>query len=238
MSDFGTPQPPPPPPPPPAFPVPPPPAPPGRTGPPWEQAGQSLQSFIDTAKTVLTDPTTAFSQMRREGGLVAPLVYYLIGMLIGVLGSMIWQFAGLGAGWGPGAFGMPDAGLAVGMGASLIAIPIICTIGLFIGALIVHVALGLFGGQRYPFETTFRVLAYAQGSALPIAILPVCGGIAAGIWGLIVAIVGLAQAQETTIGKAAAAVLTPTVICCALWFLVIASFVMLLVGGAAAGFGH
>ena len=36
------------------------------------------------------------------------------------------------------------------------------------------------------------------------------------IWGLIAAVIGLAQTQETTTGKSAAAVLTPTVLCCGL----------------------
>ena len=45
----------------------------------------SLQSFIDTAKGALTDPVATFAQMRREGGLGPPLIYYIIGLLIGTI---------------------------------------------------------------------------------------------------------------------------------------------------------
>ena len=59
-------------------------------------------------------------------------------------------------------------------------------------------------------------MAYAFGSAQPIGIIPFCGGPIAIVWGLIAAVIGLAQTQQTTTGKAAAAVLTPTVLCCGL----------------------
>lgn len=226
MSDFGTPQ------PPPRFPEPPPPPfPPGGSGPPWESAGMSLQSFIDTAKGVLTDPVATFGQMRREGGLPPPLIYYIVGMLIGVIGSMIWNVIGFGG----MPFGGPSAGEAMGGMAVIIFVPICATIGLFIGSLIIHFALGLFGGQKHPYETTFRTMAYAFGSSQPIAIIPFCGGFIGAIWGLIVAVIGLSQMQETTTGKAAAAVLTPTVICCGLLAIFWGMLIALILGGAAAG---
>jgi hypothetical protein len=225
MSDFGTPQ------PPPRFPEPPPPPlPPGGSGPPWESAGMSLQSFIDTAKGALTDPVVTFAQMRREGGLGPPLIFYIVGMLVGVIGSMLWNVVGFGG----MPFGGPSAGEAVGGMALVVFVPIVATIGLFIGSLIIHFALGLFGGQKYPYETTFRTMAYAFGASQPIAIIPFCGGIIGAIWGLIAAVIGLAQTQETSTGKAAAAVLTPTVICCGLIFIFGGMLFALLMGGAMA----
>jgi hypothetical protein len=172
----------------------------------------SLQSFIDTARGALTDPVATFAQMRREGGLGPPLIYYIVGMLIGVIGSMIWNVMGIGG----MPFGRTSGAEAMGGIAMIVFIPICATIGLFLGSLIIHFALGLFGGQKYPYETTFRTMAYAFGSAQPIGIIPFCGGIIGGVWGLIAAIIGLSQTQETSTGKAAAAVLTPTVICCGL----------------------
>jgi hypothetical protein len=228
MSDFGTPQ------PPPRFPEPPPPPfPPGGAGPPWESAGMSLQSFIDTAKGALTDPVATFAQMRREGGLGPPLIYYIVGLVIGTIGSMIWQVIGFGGMGMP--FGGPSTGEAMGGMALIVIVPIFGLVGLFLGSLIIHFALGLFGGQKYPYETTFRTMAYAFGSSQPIALIPFCGGFISAIWGLIAAIIGLAQTQETTTGKSAAAVLTPTVICCGLMMIFWGMLFALILGGAAAG---
>jgi hypothetical protein len=227
MTDFGTPPgtfpppPVPPPPPPPSTPLPPF----GdRTGPPWEQPGPIVQRFIDTAKGVLLDPTTAFRNMRREGGLGNPLVYYLVGALVSVLFQAVWN--GLGLGGYDGGVGV--LGFLM-FGACLV------VIGAFIGSGIVHLMLMLLGGQRFPFETTFRTLAYANGSAAPIGVIPFCGGIIASVWGLIAAIIGLSQTQEISMGKAAAAILIPVVVCCVVFFLTVGAAIFAALGFAALG---
>lgn len=209
MSDFGAPAgtfpPPPVPPPPPSGPF-------GeRTGPPWEQSGPAVQRFIDTAKGALLDPATTFRNMRREGGLANPLVYYLIGGLFLVLSQAIWS----GLGMNPMGRGMPAGLLAVLLFGACYVVAIV-----FIGSGITHVMLMLLGGAKYPYETTFRTFAYAQGSALPIAIIPFCGGIIGGVWALVVYIIGLSQTQEISTGKAAAAVLIPAIVCCGLIMIV------------------
>ena len=71
MTDFGTPG---------SFPTPPtPPSSGARTGPPWEQPGAFFQRWLDTAKSILLDPQGGFRNVRRTGGLGAPLTYYAIG---------------------------------------------------------------------------------------------------------------------------------------------------------------
>ena len=71
MTDFGTPG---------SFPTPPtPPSSGARTGPPWEQPGAFFQRWLDTAKSILLDPQGGFRNVRRTGGLGAPLTYYAVG---------------------------------------------------------------------------------------------------------------------------------------------------------------
>jgi hypothetical protein len=230
MSDFGTPQ------PPPGFPETPPPLPRGRSGPPWELEGMSLQSFIDTARGILTDPVVAFDDMRREGGLALPLIYYAIGMLIALIFAMLWQVFGWTLPFGP-----PSTAELTFSSAMIVYLPICGTIALFVGSLIIHLLLILFGGQKYPYETTFRTLAYAGGSAYPIWIFPMCGWAVATVWMLIVAVIGLSRTQETSTGKAAAAILTPTVLCCglsAIFSTILIAMLALLLGVAVASSGR
>jgi hypothetical protein len=85
---------------------------------------------------------------------------------------------------------------------------------LFIGAAIVHLCLMIVGGANKTFETTFRVLAFSQGSTGPLQMIPVCGGLIAGVWGLVVTCIGLARAHETETGRAVFAVFLPLVVCC------------------------
>jgi hypothetical protein len=226
MTDFGAPAgtfpPPPVPPPPPTFS--------GRTGPPWEQPGPAVQRFIDTAKGALLDTAPAFRNMRREGGLQNPLVYYLIGGLLSVIVQVVWQTIGIVPMGGYG--GYAGSGLVAGLLLGACAV----VIGIFIGSGIIHLMLMLLGGQNQPFETTFRTICYAQGSAAPIGAVPFCGGIISALWGLYAIIVGLSETQEISVGKAAAAVLIPAVVCCLLLAVLVAAIGMAALGlGAAMG---
>jgi hypothetical protein len=106
------------------------------------------------------------------------------------------------------------AGLGIGSIALIVLLPVFIVIVLFIGAAIVHLCLMIVGGANKSFETTFRALAFSHGSTGPLQIIPVCGGLIAGVWALVVNCIGLARAHETTTGRAVLAVFLPLVVCC------------------------
>ena len=83
-----------------------------------------------------------------------------------------------------------------------------------IGSAVLHLCLTLVGGAKRDFETTFRVLCFSAGSAYPLMIVPICGGLISGIWCLVCECIGLAKAHDTTTGKALLAVLLPVIVCC------------------------
>jgi hypothetical protein len=45
-------------------------------------------------------------------------------------------------------------------------------------------------------------------------IVPFCGGLISGIWGLVAECIGLARAHETDTGRAVLAVFLPLIVCC------------------------
>jgi len=97
---------------------------------------------------------------------------------------------------------------------------ILWPIWMFIGAALVHLFCIVFGCASNGFWATFRALAYAQAPVIFLAFAPVpCIGwvIAFAGWVLMVVlqIWGVMRLQETSAGKAAAAVLaTPVLACC------------------------
>jgi hypothetical protein len=95
--------------------------------------------------------------------------------------------------------------------------PLVIAFGLFIGAAILHVSfliVGALTASRSQFEGTFRLCAYA--SVANVAnVIPVVGGLAAGIWAIYLMVVGAQQLHKTTQGKALFGVLLPAVLCCA-----------------------
>jgi hypothetical protein len=204
-----------------------------RSGLPWEHRQERgfANAFIETLAMVLTKPDLAFRTMKTEGGLAEPLIYGLIGGCVGGIVSLLLslglQSMGLFAGQRDTLAAL--AGIGVGSIALIVLVPVFIVIGLFIGAAIVHLCLMIVGGANKSFETTFRVLAFSQGSTGPLQIIPVCGGLIAGVWALVVNCIGLARAHETTTGRAVLAVLLPLIVCCGAGILLLIMF-----GGIAA----
>ena len=45
-------------------------------------------------------------------------------------------------------------------------------------------------------------------------IIPLCGSVIAGVWGIVLRCIGLARAHETDTGRAVLAVFLPLIVCC------------------------
>ena len=190
----------------------------GRTGLPWEHRQERgfFNAFIETLSMVLTRPAAAFSVMKREGGLGEPLIYALIGGSVGgivsALFSLGFQSIGLFADKNNSLAAM--SGIGIGSVAMIIVLPLFIVIFLFIWSALAHLFLMLFGGANQSFETTFRVFAFTQGSAGPLQIIPLCGGLISAFWAIVCNCIGLARAQQIDTGRAVLAVLSPLIVCC------------------------
>jgi hypothetical protein len=165
---------------------------------------------------VLTKPGEAFTVMKREGGLGEPLIYALIGGCLGGIVSLLFSLGLQSLGFFADRHDTFAAmtGMGVGSAAFIVLVPLFIVIGLFIGGAIVHLCLMIVGGANQSFETTFRVIAFSQGSTGPLQMIPICGGLIAGVWALICNCIGLARAHETDIGRAVLAVFLPLIVCC------------------------
>ncbi len=211
--------------PPPFPPPPPPPLSTGRPGPAWEQDGSFVDRFVNTVRHLVTDPKGFFQAMRREGGLGAPLLYAFVGNMIGWLMAIVYQtLTPFGGG-----IGEAMGGFVV----MVFVLPVAVLVGLFLWSGLLHLVLSLLGAAAQPFETTFRVVAYTSGTSSLANVVPWCGGVIGAAVSIAFSIIGLSEAHEIPIGKAAVAVLVPLVICCGLGLLV----VITMFGLAALGIG-
>lgn len=193
-----------------------------RSGPPWERDRPSFGSFIETVKLVYSSPEFFFNNMRREGGLGLPMGFSMIGGTIGLIIGTGFQLAvqfGIGAVFAPND---PDLAAPGPLEATifLVAFTIFAPLGILLGVFlysgIYHVMLMMLKGANFPFETTFRVVAYNTGAFSLLIAVPICGQFIAGIVQIVVSIIGLSKAQEISGGKASAAVLIPLAVCCGL----------------------
>ena len=189
-----------------------------RSGLPWDHREERgfFNAFIETLVMVLTKPSEAFTAMKREGGLVQPLIYAIIGGWVGGVISFLFSLGLQSVGFFADRHNAITAmaGMGIGSAAIIILLPVFIVICLFIGSAVVHLCLMIVGGANQSFETTFRVLAFSQGSTGPLQIVPICGGLIAGVWALVCNCIGLARAHETDTGRAVLAVFLPLIVCC------------------------
>ena len=188
-----------------------------RSGLPWDerQTKGLLNAFIETLQMVLSKPVAAFTAMKREGGLGEPLLYAVIGGTFGGVFAVTYNFALRSF----TSFGDRHGAVAhlfggIGWIFLLVLTPLFVAIGMFVVSAILHVCLMIVSGAKQSFETTFRVVCFAEGSASPLLVIPFCGGLVVGIWKIVLYCIGLTHAHETDTGRVVIAVLLPLIVCC------------------------
>ena len=159
---------------------------------------------------VLTRPAEAFTVMKREGGFSEPLIYAshrrqrgrdcgysCLSILLHSFGMFADQRNAIGAmaGMGIGSIGL-DHPCSTRSSSSVLFI---------VAAGIVHLCLMIVGGANQPFRNDFsRRVLHTGGQRASLQLIPVCGGVIAAVWGIVVNCIGLARAHETDTGRARA----------------------------------
>ncbi len=167
---------------------------------PWEDRGRIglwpgiYRSFLG----VLLSPASFFRGLTPQGGLREPLA---LGLLFGSLGAMLSLFwdlvlGALGVGGGLDALASRYS-ITLVFPLLLVLSPVLVGVALFLTSGLLHVLLRVVRGGRHGFEGTFRVVAHGQAAQL-FGAVPFLGGLIAGLWFLVVLIVGLREIHETT----------------------------------------
>jgi hypothetical protein len=198
---------------------------PHRPGIPWDERDRIgvLSALVETTREVLARPSAFFRAMPVTGGLGSPLLYAVIIGWIGLVASAFYQaiFRSV-VGSGLGAFGSERPEIVALLGwvegwagfvAQAVFGGVFVVIGVFVAAGILHVVLLVLGGARRDFEATVRVVSFAQATSI-LFLVPFCGQAVAGLWTLVLYVLGLAEAHQIGHGKAAAAVLLPILLLC------------------------
>jgi hypothetical protein len=210
-------------------PYPPPPiAPPVAEGLPWERPSSGLGSIFPTIGQFVTSPLQAFSRMSLTVDLVRPIAYYVVLVLVGSLIGQIWSALFFAQAIEMVRRLVPAEMLqqiepflhrpgALQIVLSLVVLPLIMLIVLFIWTALVHAGLVLLGGAGAGFAATLRVVCYARTGDLGLAI-PLAGGLVAFLWRRILEAIGLSTAHKCEPWKAVVAVILPLLLCCACIF--------------------
>jgi hypothetical protein len=179
-----------------------------------------VNALLETIKLSLFTPTAFFSRLPPTepipppplGGAGSALLYAILVGVPSLVIGLFWQLLASSMGV---MFGETQEAI-LSLGTSLIAAafsPLFIIIGILVTSLIVHLFLVIFGGARYGFVATFRTICYASAPEI-LQVIPLCGGLASGIWCFILWVIGLAAVHRTTMVRSFAAVTVPTVACC------------------------
>jgi hypothetical protein len=184
-----------------------------------------FSAFAQTWKLASLEPQRFFRSVRVDRpwsavlfGVVAVTVSqwfdaaynYLIGAsMLGVIEQLMQSApsASFDPGWIRIMFGVP---VLLGR---VLAAPVVAFAGLYLTAALFHLILLVFRGAGRGFDATLTAVGYASGVLL-LGAVPMCGGLVASIWFLVLAIIGLAEVQRCGPGKAAAAVFLPGLLFC------------------------
>ena len=165
--------------------------------------------------------------MPRDGSFGAVLIYYVVITVIAAGLQLFWRLVlpplplHLIPGWP-----LKEEASRSGDVISFLLTPVFALIALFIVAAILHVVLKMIRGARHEFDVTARTVAFTHGPAV-FAAVPYVGNAIGAIWTLVLTVIGLREAQETTTGKAIFAVVLPIILIAILGVIVAIAIVAL-----------
>lgn len=180
----------------------------------WEKRAQlgSWTAIYETLKGVLFSPGDLFGRMTFQGGARDPLLF---GILIGSVGRMFgffWDFLLMWGGIrtiGQGRIDQFTTGFIFIL--LMVFSPLLITVSILLTSGIMHLLLLITGAGRHRFEATMRVVSYAQATQI-WGVVPFVGGMVAGVWFLVVQIIGLREIHETDYWRIFVAFLIPFVL--------------------------
>lgn len=184
---------------------------------PWEERSRIgwISAFGQTVQGTLLAPRRFFRLEPVDMGYGSAVLWAIVCSLIGGAFALAWGVVQAAIGLGL-ADQNPLLGTYLGAGGEslvlafiqFLASPIIVVVAVLVMSGLTHLCLMMVGGAKRGFDTTFRTFAYCETTQL-FAVVPLAGAFLAFFWNLVITINGLATAHETTVGKAAAAVLIP-----------------------------
>ncbi len=191
-----------------------------------------VASYWETLKRSAAEPGAFFRTLRIDQTGSAVL-FGVVGMTLGTWVSAVYGWVASASWMGMmrqivermprrGEFdpaiieGLAARASAIGFAGQMVAAPLVSLVAIYVFAGIVHLFLLLFRAAGRGFDATLTAVGYAAGLYL-FQVLPVCGGLIALVWALVVTIAGIGETQRCGAGKAAAATLAPFALflCCA-----------------------
>ena len=183
--------------------------------PAWEDPAVPFPlNLVETWRRSVFEPGAFFADGPFDRPAVRPILYYLLVSVLAATLSLTWGTL-LPTGQ-PGVVetlaeimnvALPEAADGAGSTgrlADFFLTPFWAVLYLIIASLVLHVFVLVLVPGRRSLTATVRTICYACGPGV-FAIIPFVGGWVAGVWGVVLTVIGLREAHRTTTGRAFAA---------------------------------
>ena len=167
--------------------------------------------YFELIKGFILSPVETFRKVK-DTDYGDTLVYFLILVLINTILSIPVMLFLLPSAWFSGIFTLFGLGTLSGFWFVIFAVMMIIAsvVFLFIGSAWLHLWVYVFGG-RNGYRETLKALAFGDTPALLLGWIPMIG-ILAGIWALVLSVLGVRELQGISTGRALGAVLVAVII--------------------------
>ena len=167
--------------------------------------------YFELIKGFFLSPVETFRKVK-DTDYRDTLLYFLVLVLINTALSVPIMLVSLSSTWFNGVFGMLGLRTLTGFGIVIIAVLMIIAalVLLFIGAAWLHLWVYLFGGRK-GYRETLKALAFGETPALLLGWIPLVGFLA-GIWSLVLSILGVRELHGISTGRALGAVIIAVII--------------------------
>ena len=167
--------------------------------------------YVELIKGFFLSPAETFRKVK-DTGYGDTFVYFLVLVLIYTVLSVPVMLVSLSPAWFTGMYTLLGIGSLSGFGIVIIAVLMIIAalVLLFIGAAWLHLWVYLFGGRK-GIRETLKALAFGETPALLLGWIPLVG-ILAGIWALVLSVMGVRELHGISTARATGAVIVAVVI--------------------------
>lgn len=177
-----------------------------------------IDMIVEKAKGLLLNPVETFQKSRADA-LEPSVKYFAVIVLIHAILSLVVALILTATGsYAIFEVMVKELGLAVmplmGIVGAVIFVIIVEFLGIFFAFILggwLHIWVYLLGGKK-GYVQTVKALMLGSTPSMLIGWIPFIGAIIGGIWGLILAIIGVRELQEISVGRAIAAIVIAGVI--------------------------
>lgn len=184
-----------------------------------------ISNYINTVWKILSAPGTFFRVHRVGDRWGPPLLFGLVSQFIAYLALFLYQIflsfiptaflAALGH-FTPEDF-FQTLALPVVLIILVIALPFFGFFAIVFSTGLYHFVLWILRGNRGGLKSTFDAVCYSQAAQV-VMLVPILGSLVAGIWQIVLLIIGLKELHKISTGKSILTVLLPIIVCCGLIF--------------------